>query len=67
MKLLLMGTGEFARPAFAALVDGHHQVVGAEKQGIAGEDDGVGLLGRGLPHDFAIGAIDRTHRSMEFF
>ena len=28
LKLLLMGTGEFAVPAFAALADGPHQVVG---------------------------------------
>ena len=32
MKLLLMGTGEFAVPAFAALADGPHQVVGLVTQ-----------------------------------
>jgi len=32
LKLLLMGTGEFAVPAFAALADGPHQVVGLVTQ-----------------------------------
>lgn len=32
LKLLLMGTGEFAVPAFAALADGSHRVVGLVTQ-----------------------------------
>ena len=32
LKLLLMGTGEFAVPAFAALADGPHEVVGLVTQ-----------------------------------
>jgi len=32
LKLLLMGTGEFARPTFAALADGPHRVVGLVTQ-----------------------------------
>lgn len=32
LKLLLLGTGEFARPAFAALADGPHEIVGLVTQ-----------------------------------
>ena len=32
LKLLLMGTGEFAHPTFAALADGRHRVVGLVTQ-----------------------------------
>lgn len=42
LKLLLMGTGEFARPTFRALVEGPHQVVGLVTQpdrGGAGQHD----------------------------